>query len=200
MTFLRLRRGHAVAGVAALVLLLVSAMDWYSTKQGEEARRAERLALPEGAEGANVTRGLREEAEIRAEQEERNAWQADALVDRLLLLLLLAAVLLAFVAAARRAAGRPSVSASRLAFAVATAGALLITYRIIQPPGLNSAATVKAGALLGLLATGALAFGALRAFRGEQAERRAAAEEPAAPSAAGPVATGGHPAADGGAA
>ena len=35
------RRGHVIALVGALALLLVMAMDWYSTATGDEARRIE---------------------------------------------------------------------------------------------------------------------------------------------------------------
>jgi hypothetical protein len=58
---------------------------------------------------------------------------------------------------------------------------VLIVYRIIQPPGLNSAAVVKPGAPLGLLCVGLLAVGARIAVRDARAERteRAGLESPA---------------------
>lgn len=187
----RLTRGDAIAAVAALALLLAMAMDWYGTKLGDEARRIEETARSEGAVAGEVGRRLREDARVVAEREERNAWQAGGAVDRVLLGSLLAAAALALGAGALRAAGRRPgrlPSPSGLAAAAGSVGAVLIAYRMLEQPGLDAEATVKAGALLGLLAVAALALGAADALRAEErgtAWKEAAGEAETAPGGAG---------------
>ncbi|HYP49086.1 MAG TPA: hypothetical protein VEQ61_10655 [Thermoleophilaceae bacterium] len=175
MTFARLRWPDWVALVAALALLLVSAADWYSTASAEEARRAEQRA-PSSGQGAEV----RSDARALAESQERNAWQEDGAIDRVILLGLLGTVALAIFAAFARAAGRdysgrlgPSASAGLLAAITA----LLVAYRILQEPGFDSFTTVQAGAPLALLALGVIALAAARAARAE--EQGTAFREPA---------------------
>lgn len=172
-----MRRGHAVALVGALALLLVTAMDWYSTATGEEARRIERITdNPSGAEGGEVDRRLNEDARVVAEGEEKNAWQADALVDRILLGLMLgAAGLAALTAIARLAGARPTagVGPGGLAALLATAAAVLVAYRIIQEPGLDAATQVKLGAPLALLPLALIALGSAAALRADDREAEA---------------------------
>jgi hypothetical protein len=171
VTFLRLNRGQLLAMVAALALLLVMAMDWYSTKAGDAARDAASKVQPQ----VNVETVPSETSKLNtfAETQEKTAWQADALIDRLILIALLGAVVSAVVAAWLAAAGKklgpPSPSA--LASVLGLLACVLIVYRIIQPPGLNEAAVVKAGAPLGLLCVGLLAFGARVAVRDERLGR-----------------------------
>ncbi|MFL5519280.1 MAG: hypothetical protein ACJ8DJ_24235 [Gemmatimonadales bacterium] len=154
--------------VAALALLLVMAMDWYTTKAGEAARDAAPKVEPQ----VNVETDPSESSKLNtfAETQEKTAWQADGVIDRLILIALLAAVVCAVVAAWLAAAGKsigpPSPSA--LASVFGLLACVLIVYRIIQPPGLNSAAVVKAGAPLGLLCVGVLALGARIAVRSER--------------------------------
>ncbi|MGH2702030.1 MAG: hypothetical protein ACRDJ2_09680, partial [Actinomycetota bacterium] len=101
-----MRRGHAIALVGALLLLLVMALDWYSTATGDEARRIESITdNPSGAEAGEVDRRLNEDAREIAEGEEENAWQADALIDRIILILLLLAIVFAVLTAITRASG-----------------------------------------------------------------------------------------------
>jgi hypothetical protein len=174
MTFLRLNRGQLLAMIAALALLLVMAMDWYTTKAGQSARDVASKVQPQ----VNVETVPSETSKLNtfAETQEKTAWQADALIDRLILIALLGAVVCAVVAAWLAAAGKkigpPSPSA--LASVFGLVACVLIVYRIIQPPGLNSAAVVLAGAPLGLLCVGLLAFGARVAVRDERAEREPA--------------------------
>ena len=87
----RLLLGDVVALLAALALLLVMAVDWYGTTQGDEDRRVQGLARPHGAQAGEIARQVRQRAAEEAEAVEQNAWQADALVDRLILIALLAA-------------------------------------------------------------------------------------------------------------
>jgi hypothetical protein len=169
MTFTRLGRGDLLAMVAALALVLVMAMDWYTTKLGEQARDVQSKILPQVNNDGVPSESAKEGAF--ADSQEKNAWQADALIDRLILIALVAAAALAIVAAWARAADRrlgpPSPSA--LASIVGLAACLMLVYRILQPPGLNAAAVVKAGAPLGLVCIGLLTIGARVAARGERA-------------------------------
>jgi hypothetical protein len=75
-------------------------------------------------------------------------------------------------AAWARAADRRIVigrwSPSAVASVVGLVACALLVYRILQPPGLNAAAVVKAGAPLGLLCVGLLTIGARVAARGER--------------------------------
>jgi hypothetical protein len=157
MTFTRLGRGDLLAMVAALALLLVMATDWWTTKQGENARDVASKIQPQINHDTVPSESAKENAF--ADSQEKNAWQAGALIDRLILVALMAAVVLALVAAWARAADRtigpPSPSA--LASLVGLLACALLVYRILQPPGLNAAAVVKPGAPLGLLCVGLLA-------------------------------------------
>ena len=175
MTFTRLNRGELLAMIAALALLLVMEMDWYTTKPGEVARDAASKVQPQ----VNVETVPSETQKLNtfAETQEKTAWQADGLIDRVILIALLGAALSAIVAAWLKAAGKsigpPSPSA--LASVFGLVASVLIVYRILQPPGLNAAAVVKAGAPLGLLCVGLVAFGSRVAVR----EKRAHLESPA---------------------
>ena len=172
MTFARLRRADWVALLAALAVLLATAVDWYSTEQGQDARRLEdRTSEPSSGQQGEIDRSLNKDARTLAEDEERNAWQADAAVDRLILLIVLAAVALAIAAAFLRAAGRrfdPPLTPSALAAVTGIAGVLAVTYRIVQEPGLDNASTIEIGAPLAVLALGMLAFAAARGLRNEE--------------------------------
>jgi hypothetical protein len=172
------RLGHAIALIGALALLLVMAMDWYSSAQGDEARRIESITEnPSGAESGEIDRRLNEEARFVAEGEEKNAWQADKLIDRILLGVLLASIVLAVLAAVTRAAGaKPTkgLGPTGLAALFACAGALLVAYRIIQEPGLDAGTNVKAGALLALIALALIALGSAYALRADDKEVDAA--------------------------
>jgi hypothetical protein len=149
-------------------------MDWYGTATGDEARRIE--GITEGASGAEageIDRRLNEDAQFVAEREEKNAWQADALVDRILLVLMLAAIVFAAVTAITRAAGAKPTKGLGPAGATAlfaAGAAVLVAYRIIQEPGLDQGTNVKAGAPLALLALGLIGWGASSALRADEKE------------------------------
>lgn len=183
MRFERLTRGQVLAAVAALALLLVMAMDWYGTRLGDEARRVERTANPAGPQGGEIGRTLQQDARAVAMREEKNAWQADALVDRVLLAFLLLSVATALGAAVLRSEGRryePPWTPSALAAVCAVIAAMLVAYRIIQEPGLDSLTTVKAGPLLALIALAGVGIGSAHAFQKEVewADMRRAAAGP----------------------
>jgi hypothetical protein len=175
------RAGHAVALLGALLLMLVTAMDWYSTAQGDEARRIEEITEGNsGAESGEIDRRLNEEARFVAEDEEKNAWQADALIDRILLVVMLAAIVLAVLTAITRAGGaRPTegLGPAGLAAICATLAALLVAYRIIQEPGLDAGTHVKAGAPLALLPLAMIALGASWALRADDEQGEEEAED-----------------------
>jgi hypothetical protein len=174
VTFTRLGRGDLLAMIAALALLLVMATDWYSTKLGEQARHDQSLILPQINQSEDNPKESTRQGEF-ADTQEKNAWQANALIDRLILIALVASVALALVAAWARAADRRIVvarlSPSALASIVGLLACLMLVYRILQPPGLNEAAVVKVGAPLGLVCVGLLTIGARVAARGEQPKK-----------------------------
>jgi hypothetical protein len=165
MTFARLRAADWVVFLTALALLFVTAADWYSTKGGERARQLEQTA-PTRGEGVEIA----DDAAAAAEDEERNAWQADAGIDRLILIAMLGTAALGVYAAFMRAAGRryDGLSPTALAGLAAALTALLVLYRIVQEPGFDDVTTVQAGAPLALGVLGVLAFAAATSVRAEE--------------------------------
>jgi hypothetical protein len=184
VTFLRLSRWDWLAFAAALALLLTMSLDWYTTQQGEECRRIESLQSPTpsgGVQGDQIGRDVRRDARTCAESREKNAWQASGAIDRFIALVLVVAMASAVAAGFLRAAGRRFGSTwtpSTIASFAGLLAALLILYRILQPPGFNPAAVVKAGAPIGLALAGILAIAARAAAAVESA---APAPEPPAP-------------------
>ena len=168
MTFARLRPADWVVFVAALALLFTTAPDWYSTKSGEEARTIEEQARPgEDEPTGQVQTEVQEDAGAIAEGEERNAWQEDGALDRILLIAILATSALGIVAAFWRAAGRESSGIGPFGAAgiAACAAALLVLYRILQEPGFDESTVVKLGAPLALGVLGVMAFACATALR-----------------------------------
>jgi multisubunit Na+/H+ antiporter MnhB subunit len=172
------RPAQVVAFVAALALLFVMAMDWYSTTIGDEARRIEGLSQPQGALGGEVERRAREDARLAAEGEERNAWQADGLIDDVILVLLLATVAITFLVVLRRLGERePRPGLTAVGALAAAAAALLVAYRMWQEPGFDELTTVKAGAPLAIVVLGVISLALATAFREEERELSEAAGE-----------------------
>ena len=163
MTFARLRPADWVVFVAALALLFATAPDWYSTTRGEEARQIQKRA---GGSG-QVERDVERDAGVLAESQERNAWQEDGLIDRIILIALLLTSALGVAAGFWRASGRGSegFGAFGLAGLAACVTALLVLYRIIQEPGFDDLTTVKVGAPLALGVLGVMAFACAMAVR-----------------------------------
>jgi hypothetical protein len=189
MTFERLRVADWVALAAALVLLLVMALDWYSTPMGREARRIQQQNPVHGALGGDVAREVQSEAQLAAQKAERNAWQANGGIDRVILVALLLTAGLGVAAAFFRAAGRrfePPWTPSALAALGAVICALLVAYRIIQEPGADQVTTVQAGAPLAVAVLGALAFASAAGMRAEESgtefREPRVRSEPAAPA------------------
>jgi hypothetical protein len=180
MTFERLTIGDAIAWIAALALLFTTAVDWYSTVQGNEARQIQHQVTPQGALGGDVARNIQEQAGQTAQADEKNIWQEHRAVDRLQLIVLLATAFAAATAAALRVAGKRYegwLTPSAIAAVLAAATALLILYRLGNQPGDDAATTLKSGPWLALLALGTLGFGASLAARAER-DGKAYREEP----------------------
>src|SRR5689334_22621222 len=104
MTFARLNRGDWVALVAAFALLLVLPMTWYTTKAGEALRQESRDFVPQIENDLTPTPS--QQASQAAATQEKNAYRANAAVDRIALIALLAAATFAIAAAFLRAAGK----------------------------------------------------------------------------------------------
>jgi hypothetical protein len=165
VTFERLRPSDWVVFIAALALLFTTAPDWYSTNVGEEARKLEQQARPEeDAPAGQVETEVREDAGALAEGEERNAWQEDGAIDRVLLVALLLTAALGVAAGFWRAGGR-GVGIYGVAGLAACATALLVLYRILQEPGFDEITTVKIGAPLALGVLGVFAFASATSIR-----------------------------------
>jgi cation transport ATPase len=152
-----------LAWVAALALLVFTAMDWWGTVRGDELRQEQKSAVQQGPISGEIPNVTRDDARIAAQGQEKNAWQAGHLVDKLILALLLATVAAATFAAMARAGDRrfePPWTPSALAAALALLTALLIAYRIANEPGIDSITTVKLGTVLSLCAATFVAVGA----------------------------------------
>jgi hypothetical protein len=170
LTFARLRPAEWVVFVAALALLFTTAPDWYSTKTGEEARRIQQDNRAEEGQPIGETEAESERvAEALAEAQERNAWQEDGTIDRIILICLLATAALGVAAGFLRASGR-GTGAYAVAGAAACITALLVLYRILQEPGFDEVTTVQIGAPLALGVLGLYAFACAMALREPEGE------------------------------
>jgi drug/metabolite transporter (DMT)-like permease len=183
MSFRRLNRWELLAMVAALALLLVMALDWYTDKTAQFDRFLQhQIVTPlNNQTDPSPAAILNSDAAHR----EKNAWQASAAIDRIILIALLAAAGLAIAAGFRRATGgRGPPRLSALATVVGLFGSVLVLYRIFQPPGPNYAAVVRIGAPLGLVCVGLLTLGSrLSTLR----QRDEPVSEPAEPEVAAPA-------------
>src|SRR3954447_17270247 len=141
------------------------APDWYTDKTGEQERDLQGKVAPQ-----LNTQSVPSESEKLAEDaetHEKNAWQAPGAIDKLILLGLLAMVVLSVACVYLRAAGRDRTPIG-LVTIIGLVTAVLIAYRIIQPPGLNEAAVVKWGAPAALVCVGLVALGSRMASRAER--------------------------------
>jgi hypothetical protein len=164
LTFTRLLRADWVAFAAALALLLVMSLDWYSSAAGDEARRIERISAPQEQD-------VRGEAKAAAEKAEKTAWQADRTLDRVILVGLLATILFAIGAGYLRAAGRrfePPRSPSALLAGVATGTGLVLGVHVLVLAGDDAGTRIKAGAPIAAILLGVIALAAVSAVRAEE--------------------------------
>jgi hypothetical protein len=181
LTFARLRPADWVVFVAALALLFTTAFDWYSTQAGDEARRIQEQSRPEeGEPSGQIQSEVERDAGALAESKERNAWQEDGTIDRVILICILATAVLGVLAGFWRASGREARGLGPYGWAglMACISALLVLYRILQEPGFDDLTTVKIGAPLALGVLGVFAFAAATSLR--QEGRAAPQETPAA--------------------
>jgi hypothetical protein len=172
VSFERLTKGDALAWVAALGLLLVTAIDWFSTQLGDAARQIQHdVNVPNGPVGSEIPSTIKQQAALVAQAQEKNLWQLHGGIDRLMLIVILAAALCAAFAAAMRVAGhryRGAFTPSAAAALLSGFGALLVLYRLVNQPGDNQVATVKSGPWLSFVALGLLCLGASLAWRAER--------------------------------
>ena len=171
MTFARLGPADWVVFIAALALLFTTAFDWYSTQAGEEARRIQERSRPaEGEPSGELQSDVERDAGALAESKERNPWQEDGAIDRIILVCLLVTAALGVLAGFWRASGRDAGGLGPYAWVgiAACVTALLVLYRILQEPGFDELTTVKVGAPLALGVLGLLAFAAASSLRQER--------------------------------
>ena len=103
MSFERLTKGDALAWIASLGLLFVTAIDWYSSLLGNAAREIQHdVTVPNGALGSEIPSTVQDQAKLVAQGQEKNLWQLHGGIDRLILIVLLATVVCATVAAILR--------------------------------------------------------------------------------------------------
>jgi hypothetical protein len=163
--------GELVAGAGGALLLIATFLPWFALDSA--------VALPDRPGGVTV-RG-----------DGVNAWHAFAVIDVLLLAAALAAIALLAV---RPALGRPVPQP--LALAVAAAGAvcaLLVVYRLLDPPDLVTAADTasheigrRLGSFFALLAAAGISWGGWRSTEAVEVPTPAVAE-PAAATARAPI-------------
>jgi hypothetical protein len=180
LSFARLRLSDWVVFLAALALIFTTAFDWYSTEAGVEARKIQENARPaEDQPSGQAEAEVERAAGALAESKERNAWQEDGTIDRVILIALLVTAGLGVLAAFWRASGREARGLGPYGWAGISAciTALLVLYRILQEPGFDDLTTVQIGAPLALGVLGVFAFAAATSLR---QEGRPVSEQPAA--------------------
>jgi hypothetical protein len=142
----RLRRGEAIAGVAAVLLFAFTFLDWF---RGELAGGQSVSAPDLGG----------------------NAWESLDLIP----VVLLVAIVVTLAAVALRLSGavyRPPVPANALVAVLGGLAALLIVLRLLDAPsvelgGLSIQTSPQLGAFLGLIAAAGIAYGGYSAMRAE---------------------------------
>ena len=148
MSFERLNRWDWVALLAALALLFTMGVDWYSTVQGEEARRIERIEDPNaGASGRSAARSRsappsapREPSATRSSRWRSSTRSSSSSCSR-------RSPSRPWPRSPRATSRRfdPPATPSAAAAVTAAVAALLVAYRIVQQPGSDLATTIKAG-------------------------------------------------------
>lgn len=170
----RIGQGQMIAAIAAIVLFIVMFLSWYSFDSGlsdaqeEQAEAAIELAEEQGVE---VPSGAQDALDDAASI---SAWDAFDLIKIVMLLTIAAAIALAVMTAMGSAVSLP-VAMSAIVAGLGILTTLLVLYRVIDPPaeGLDR----SYGVFLGLIASGAIAYGGWRAMEeegtsfGDQADR-----------------------------
>jgi hypothetical protein len=200
----RIGQGQMIAAIAAVALFIVMFLSWYSVPGLDEETQAQAKAAIEQAEeqGLAVPEGASDAVDDAANI---SAWDAFDIIKIIMLLTIIAAIALAAMTAMGSQVNLP-VAMSALVAGLGILTTLLVLYRVIDPPaeGLDR----SYGVFLGLIASGAIAYGGWRAMEeegtsfGDQADRfqdpgaGAGAPPPAAPPPAAPPAAPPAPPAD----
>ncbi len=169
----RIGQGQMIAAIAAIVLFVVMFLSWYSVEglsddAQEQAEAAIELAEEQGIE---VPEGAQDAVD---DASSISAWDAFDLIKIVMLLTIAAAIALAVMTAMGSAVSLP-VAMSAIVAGLGILTTLLVLYRLIDPPaeGLDR----SYGVFLGLIASGAIAYGGWRAMEeegtsfGDQADR-----------------------------
>jgi hypothetical protein len=178
MDISRLRQGEQIAGVSAILLFVFMFFDWFGVKVSGGG------VSVESAGGGN-------------------AWDALDIIP-LILIIAIIAVLAMVVVRANSAEVNAPVSLSVIATALAALGALLIFYRIINPPdigesfgGVDVDVTRKFGLYISFIAAAAMTYGSWRTMEEEGTSFGDAADRLGGGAGGGDVG-GGGPGAPGG--
>jgi hypothetical protein len=152
-----------IAAVAAVVLFIVMFLSWYSVPGLDEETQAQAKAAIEQAEeqGLAVPEGASDAVDDAASI---SAWDAFDLIKIVMLLTIIAAIALAAMTAMGSQVNLP-IAMSALVAGLGILTTVLVLYRVIDPPaeGLDR----SYGVFLGLIASGAIAYGGWRAMEEE---------------------------------
>ena len=143
----RLRAGEVLAGIAGIALFAFMFLDWFGTSGPElpDVPGIENApGVPEGLGGGNT-----------------DAWESFGFINFVLLLTAVSGVGVAILAAMGSRLNLP-VPRGTAAVVLGDVSALLILWKIFDPPG---DADLKVGVYLGLAASLAIALGAYQAMR-----------------------------------
>jgi hypothetical protein len=151
MDFSRVRAGELLAGISGVALFVFMFFKWFGV---------EGAAIQTPAGGVQVT--LPSEGSV-------TAWRAFDFIDIVLVLAVIAAVGLVVLSAAQASVNLP-VAASAITAGLGILAALLVIYRIIDPPDLGVEGldvTRKVGVFLGAFACAGIAIGGWMAMQEE---------------------------------
>jgi hypothetical protein len=160
-------RGRLVAAVGGIALLVVMFLPWFRLggEAGEAVEQAQQVAEQFGVPGVPIV------------DTEANAFESFALID--LVLLAAAVTAIGLAVAAMIGAGDLPPAAGTAATGLGALAALLVLYRLIDPPdvfevvpGFQIEVERKLGAFLGLIAAAAVAAGSWMAMQEEGVRRR----------------------------
>jgi hypothetical protein len=157
MDLRRLRPGEWLAGLGGVVLLVSMFLDWYGI-DGYKTR----TRVGQGYAGVETVWG------------KANAWESFSMVDIFLAIAAAVAVAAAVMTAVQRGAAIPTALLS-LALLFAAIGAVLLVWRVLDPPGDT---TREAGLWVGLGAFAVMLGGILASMRDESFPRAARANVP----------------------
>ncbi|HET7589316.1 MAG TPA: hypothetical protein VFK14_03895 [Solirubrobacterales bacterium] len=147
----RLSMGEKIAGLSAVLLFIFMFFDWFTAE----------VSVNSGAFAGSASAG-------------GSAWDALEVIPIFLMLAVIAAVAVAVIRLTD-AVFEPAISINAVVAVLGAVAAILILYRIIDPPGGGSIAGVSVdvspalGAFLGLIGAAGIAYGGYRAMDEEGA-------------------------------